>query len=73
MSTTGAAPGPAKVIQENLGQSTITLTLDTYTSIYREVAAEAAEAAVGLVPRADTSLQSDRPSWSRSQPQPRAT
>jgi len=45
---------PAKVVQENLGHSTITLTLDTYTSIYSEVAAEAAEAAVALVPRADT-------------------
>jgi site-specific recombinase XerD len=46
-----AAGVPAKVVQETLGHSTITLTLDTYTSVYSEVAAEAAEAAAALVPR----------------------
>jgi Phage integrase family len=50
-----AAGVPAKVVQETLGHSTITLTLDTYTSVYSEVAAEAAEAAAALVPRARTS------------------
>ncbi len=47
-----AAGVPAKVVQETLGHSTIGLTLDTYTSVYSEVAAEAAEAAAALVPRA---------------------
>ena len=42
----------AKVVQESLGHSTVTLTLDTCTSVYSEVAAEAAEAAAALVPRA---------------------
>ena len=52
MLTAGVRP---KVVQETLGHSTITLTLDTYTSVYSEVAAEAAEAAAALVPRAGTS------------------
>jgi integrase len=39
-----AAGVPAKVVQETLGHSTVGLTLDTYTSVYTEVAAEAAEA-----------------------------
>ena len=52
MLAAGVAP---KVVQETLGHSTITLTLDTYTSVYSEVAAEAAEAAAALVPRAGTS------------------
>jgi hypothetical protein len=34
--------------------STITLTLDTCTSVYSEVGAEAAEAAAALIPRAGT-------------------
>jgi Phage integrase family len=46
-----AAGVPAKVVQETLGHSTVGLTLDTYTSVYTEVAAEAAEAAAKLVPR----------------------
>jgi hypothetical protein len=46
-----AAGVPAKVVQETLGHSTITLTLDTYTSVYTEVA----EAAAALVPRGGTS------------------
>ena len=49
MLAAGVAP---KVVQETLGHSSITLTLDTYTSVYDEVAAEAAEAAAALVPRA---------------------
>jgi integrase len=52
MLAAGVAP---KVVQETLGHSTITLTLDTYTSVYSEVAVEAAEAAAALVPRAGTS------------------
>jgi hypothetical protein len=52
MLAAGVAP---KVVQETLGHSSITLTLDTYTSVYDEVAAEAAEAAAALVPRAGTS------------------
>ena len=40
-----------KVVQETLGHASITLTLDTYTSVYSEVAAAAAEAAAALVSR----------------------
>jgi integrase len=47
-----AARVPVKVVQETLGHSTSALTLDTYTGVYTEVAAEAAEAAAALVPRA---------------------
>ena len=41
-----------KVVSEMLGHSTIALTADTYTSVLPDVAREAAEAAVRLVPRA---------------------
>jgi integrase len=41
-----------KVVSEMLGHSTIAITADTYTSVLPEVAREAAEAAVRLVPRA---------------------
>ena len=47
-----AAGVPMKVVQETLGHSSSTLTADTYTSVYPTVAAEAAEAAAALVPRA---------------------
>ncbi|MGH3548070.1 MAG: tyrosine-type recombinase/integrase [Pseudonocardiaceae bacterium] len=40
-----------KVVQETLGHSSITVTSDTYTSVYPAVAAAAAEAAASLVPR----------------------
>ena len=40
-----------KVVSEMLGHSTIAITADTYTSVLSEVAREAAEAAVRLVPR----------------------
>jgi integrase len=40
-----------KVVQETLGHSMMSLTADTYTSVYTEVAAEAAEAAAAMVPR----------------------
>ncbi|GAA2791498.1 tyrosine-type recombinase/integrase [Saccharopolyspora taberi] len=43
-----------KVVQEMLGHSSITITSDTYTSVLPQVAREAAEAAVRLVPRART-------------------
>ncbi len=70
-----AAGVPMKVVQETLGHSTIGLTADTYTSVYPEVAAEAAAA---IVPRAaggtgvSTSLthaqvsESARPGYRRS-------
>ena len=47
-----AAGVEPKVVQETLGHASITLTLDTYTSVYSEVAAAAAVAAAALVPRA---------------------
>lgn len=40
-----------KVVQETLGHSSIGLAADTYTSVYPQVAVEAAEAAVKIVPR----------------------
>ncbi len=40
------------MVQETLGHSPITLTSDTYTSVYPAVAAAAANAAAALVPRA---------------------
>ena len=49
-----------KVVSEMLGHSTIAITADTYTSVLPEVAREAAEAAVRLVPRA-TSTRRPRP------------
>jgi hypothetical protein len=39
------------VVSETLGHSTIAITADTYTCVLPEVAREAAEAAVRLVPR----------------------
>jgi integrase len=48
MLAAGVAP---KVVQETLGHSTVGPTLDTYNSVYTEVATEAAEAAAALVPR----------------------
>jgi integrase len=39
-----AAGVPMKVVQETLGHSSVTLTADTYTSVFHEVAASAAEA-----------------------------
>jgi Phage integrase family len=47
-----AAGVDLKVVQETLGHSSITLTSDTYTSVYPAVAAAAADAAAALVPRA---------------------
>jgi len=46
-----AAGVDMKTVSETLGHSTLGLTADTYTSVYTEVAAEAAEAAAALVPR----------------------
>ena len=43
-----AAGAPMKVVQETLGHSSIGLTADTYTSVYPQVAADAAAA---IVPR----------------------
>ena len=47
-----AAGVDLKVVQETLGHSSITLTSDTYTSVYPAVAAAAADAAAAMVPRA---------------------
>jgi integrase len=47
-----------KVVSEMLGHSTIAITADTYTSVLPEVAREAAEAAVRLVPRATSTRRS---------------
>ena len=46
-----AAGVDLKVVQEILGHSMLSLTADTYTSVYPEVVASAAEAAAILVPR----------------------
>ncbi|MDQ7910772.1 tyrosine-type recombinase/integrase [Phytohabitans sp. ZYX-F-186] len=47
-----AAGIDTKVISEMLGHSSRKITDDTYTSVFVEVAKEAAEAVVGIVPRA---------------------
>lgn len=49
-----AAGVEAKVVSETLGHSTVGLTLDTYTSVYPQVAVEAAERTASMVPRAAT-------------------
>lgn len=46
-----AAGVDLKVVQEALGHSSITLTADTYSSVFTEVAAAAAEATAAMVPR----------------------
>lgn len=46
-----AAGVDMKVVQETLGHSMMSLTADTYTSVYVEVSAAAAEAAAAMVPR----------------------
>ena len=43
---------PLKVVSEQLGHSAIAITADTYTSVMPEVAAAAAEAVAGVIPRA---------------------
>jgi integrase len=52
-----AAGVDLKVVQETLGHSSITITSDTYTSVYPAVAAAATDAAAALVPRAATSTR----------------
>ncbi|WP_157430641.1 site-specific integrase [Actinomadura macra] len=47
-----AAGAEMKLVQAMLRHSSITITSDTYTSVLSEVARQAAEAAVALVPRA---------------------
>jgi integrase len=42
---------PLKVVSEQLGHSAIAITADTYTSVMPEVAAAAAEAVAGIIPR----------------------
>ena len=51
-----AAGVDLKVVQETLGHSSITLTSDTYTLVYPAVAADAANVAATLVPRASTGV-----------------
>jgi integrase len=46
-----AAGVPMKIVSETLGHSSLGITSDTYTSVFPEVAAAAAEAAAALVPR----------------------
>ena len=46
-----AAGVPLKVVSTTLGHSSLSITSDTYTSVFPEVAAAAAEAAAALVPR----------------------
>ncbi|MFC6089429.1 tyrosine-type recombinase/integrase [Saccharothrix lopnurensis] len=46
-----AAEVDVKVVQETLGHSSIVLTLDTYTSVFPQVATDAAEATAAAVPR----------------------
>ncbi|WP_280305654.1 site-specific integrase [Nocardia neocaledoniensis] len=47
-----AAKVDMKVVQETLGHANITTTSNTYTSVYPDVAAAAADAAAAIVPRA---------------------
>jgi integrase len=56
-----AAGVPMKVVSEVLGHSMMSLTADTYSSVFAEVAAEAAEAAAALVPRKGRESQLGRP------------
>lgn len=49
-----AAGVDMKVVSETLGHSTLGLTADTYTSVFPQVAAEAAERIAAIVPRAAT-------------------
>jgi integrase len=51
-----ASGADMKVIQETLGHSTVVLTANTYTSLFPEVAHEAAERAAAIVPRAHISI-----------------
>lgn len=46
-----AAGVDMKIVSETLGHSMLSLTADTYSSVFAEVAAEAAEATARLVPR----------------------
>ncbi|MFR9807388.1 tyrosine-type recombinase/integrase [Pseudonocardia sp. RS010] len=56
-----AAGVPMKVIQETLGHSSVTLTADTYTSVFRDVATSAAEAVAALIPRTRAGSATHRP------------
>ena len=42
-----------KVVQETLGHADLGMTVDTYTSVYPDVAADAADKAAAIVPRRD--------------------
>ncbi|WP_433505461.1 site-specific integrase [Pseudonocardia halophobica] len=56
-----AAGVPMKVVQETLGRSSVALTADTYTSVFHEVASNAAEAVAALIPRARAGSATPRP------------
>ncbi|WP_170212195.1 tyrosine-type recombinase/integrase [Saccharothrix australiensis] len=49
-----AAGVEPKIVQETLGHSSITLTLDTYTSVFPHLAIKAAEATAAAIPRTGT-------------------
>ena len=51
-----AAGVPLKVVSDQLGHSSITITADTYTSVLPAVAHDAAERTAGLIPRAVRTL-----------------
>lgn len=54
-----AAGVDMKIVSETLGHSSLGITADTYTSVYPQVAAAAAEAAAALVPRARSGTDDD--------------
>ncbi|MBE8524501.1 tyrosine-type recombinase/integrase [Amycolatopsis sp. H6(2020)] len=51
-----AAGVDMKVVQETLGHSNMATTSNTYTSVYPEVAAAAADATHAIVPRAQVAV-----------------
>ncbi len=51
-----AAGVPLKIVSDQLGHSSITITADTYTSVLPAVAHDAAERTAGLIPRSVRSL-----------------
>jgi integrase len=58
---------PLKVVSDQLGHSSLAITADTYTSVLPAVAAAAAEAVAGIVPRAPRPDPASRPVSNRAQ------